>query len=80
MTAISILLQHLNNQFLLISMMKFLINNNSHIELEDFQAVLEKKLAPMEKTHGGYLEFINLKKLNNLFYVSQKKVKKSSKE
>jgi hypothetical protein len=43
-------------------------------DLEDFPLVLEKKLELMEKMLGEFLEFINLKRLNNLLYVILKRV------
>jgi hypothetical protein len=46
-------------------------------DLEDFLLVLEKKLELMEKMLGEFLEFINLKRLNNLLYVILKRVGKN---
>ena len=52
--------------------MKYYINKNYHIDLVVILLVLEKRLVLMVKILGVYLEFINLKKLNNLLYVNQK--------
>jgi len=42
--------------------------------------VLENKLELMEKTHGEFLEFINLKKYNNLSYLNLNNLGKHFKE
>jgi hypothetical protein len=40
-------------------------------DIVEFLHALEKRLVLMEKMSGVFLEFINLKKLNNLYTVHQ---------
>jgi hypothetical protein len=40
-------------------------------DIVEFLHALEKRLVLMEKMSGAFLEFINLKKLNNLYTVHQ---------
>jgi hypothetical protein len=40
-----------------------------HLDIVEFLHALEKRLVLMEKMYGVFLEYINLKKLNNLYIV-----------
>jgi len=62
-------LQPLNNQFPPCTRMSKLSHKHYHIDLQAPLLVSERRLVPMARMSGAYLESINLRRLSNSYIV-----------